>query len=100
MSPTSPIRSRFTEEFTPNALRSLLDVNGPYAEVMHALTMPPSFVILDRVVWGMSALMGRLGASKRWRAMLAEYREDAPPVTPLGEAEQQWVRRIPARARR
>lgn len=85
----------FTEGFTPNALRSLLDVNGPYAEVMHALTMPPSFVILDRVVWGMSALMGRLGASKRWRAMLAEYREDGPPVTPLGEAEQQWARRLP-----
>ena len=90
----------FTEQFTPNALRSLLDVKGPYAEVMHALTMPPSFVILDRVVWGMSALMGRLGASNRWREMLAEYRDDAAPVTPLGEAEQQWHRRTRERADR
>ena len=80
----------FTEDFTSSALKSLLDVNGPYAEVMHALTMPPSFVILDRVVWGMSALMGRLGATKRWRAILAEYREDGPPVSPLGVAEQVW----------
>lgn len=82
----------YTEEFTVGALRSLLDVNGPHAEVMHALTMPPSFVILDRVVWGMSALLGRLGAHNRWRAILAEYREDAAPVTPLGVAEQRWLR--------
>ncbi len=80
----------FTEDFTAGALRRLLDLDGPYAEVMHALTMPPSFVILDRVVWGMSALLGRLGARNRWRAILGEYRFDDPPVTPLGEAEAAW----------
>jgi predicted unusual protein kinase regulating ubiquinone biosynthesis (AarF/ABC1/UbiB family) len=84
----------FTEEFTSGALRSLLDFDGPYAEVMHALTMPPSFVILDRVVWGMSALMGRLGATKRWRAILAEYRDGGPPVSSLGEAEREWLDRV------
>jgi predicted unusual protein kinase regulating ubiquinone biosynthesis (AarF/ABC1/UbiB family) len=84
----------FTEEFTSGALRSLLDFDGPYAEVMHALTMPPSFVILDRVVWGMSALMGRLGATKRWRAILAEYRDGGPPVSLLGEAEREWLDRV------
>jgi predicted unusual protein kinase regulating ubiquinone biosynthesis (AarF/ABC1/UbiB family) len=90
----------FTEDFAPNALRSLLDLDGPYAEVMNALTMPPSFVILDRVVWGMTALMGRLGATNQWRAMLAEYREDAPPVTPLGEAEREWLLRKQVQAPR
>lgn len=82
----------FTEEFTADALRALIDLNGPYSEVMHSLRMPPSFVILDRVIWGMSALMGRLGATQSWHAILAEYRKDAPPVTPLGEAERRWLR--------
>jgi hypothetical protein len=33
-------------------LRALLDRNGPYADVMKTVNMPPSFVVLDRVVWG------------------------------------------------
>ena len=55
--------------------------------------MPASFVILDRVVWGMSALLGKLGASGPWRGMLLEYRKDAPPSTPLGEQEAEWLAR-------
>jgi hypothetical protein len=58
--------------------------------VIAALDMPPSFVLLDRVVWGMSALLGRLEARNRWRAILAEYRHGAPPATPLGQLEAAW----------
>lgn len=81
----------FTEDFTQGVIKGLLEVGGPNSEVMHALTMPPSFVILDRVVWGMSALLGRLGARNRWRMILDEYRVGAPPITSLGRAEQEWL---------
>jgi len=40
--------------------------------------MPTSYVILDRVVWGISAMLGRLGATNNWRGLLAEYRKDGP----------------------
>jgi hypothetical protein len=80
----------FTPEWTSEALTKLIDVNGPYGSIMKSLNMPTSFVILDRVVWGMSALLGRMHASNRWRAILAEYREGAPPVTELGEIEARW----------
>jgi hypothetical protein len=52
--------------------------------------MPTSFVILDRVVWGVSGLLGRLEATGDWAAIVAEYRKGAPPSTPLGVAEQAW----------
>jgi hypothetical protein len=52
--------------------------------------MPPSFLMLDRVVWGVSAFLGKLELTAPWRAMLLEYRADAPPATPLGEAEFAW----------
>ena len=52
--------------------------------------MPTSFVILDRVVWGMSALLGQFEATGPWRAMLEEYRHGGPPSTPLGELEAKW----------
>jgi hypothetical protein len=39
-----------------------------------------------------SAILGKLGASGPWRAMLLEYRTGAPPATELGEAEARWER--------
>jgi predicted unusual protein kinase regulating ubiquinone biosynthesis (AarF/ABC1/UbiB family) len=94
---SAPYRAYFDDEFTftpgytGDALRSLIDVRGPYADVLAALDMPPSFVLIDRVVWGVSALLGRLGATNRWRAIVLEYRRDDPPATPLGELEAAWL---------
>ena len=73
-----------------DTLGRIFDLNGPHAEVIAKLNMPPSFVILDRVVWGVSAILGKLGVSNPWRAMLLEYRIDGPPATELGAAEAAW----------
>jgi predicted unusual protein kinase regulating ubiquinone biosynthesis (AarF/ABC1/UbiB family) len=86
----------FTTSYTTEALTNVMDVQGPYADVMRVLDMPPSFVLLDRVVWGVSALLGRLGGRNRWRGILDEYRHGAPPATPLGEQEASWRARRPA----
>lgn len=80
----------FTPGYTRDAMTALLDVRGPNADVLAALDMPPSFVLLDRVVWGVSSLLGRLHARNRWRGILAEYLHGAEPVTELGRAEQRW----------
>jgi len=58
--------------------------------VIQSLNMPPSFVILDRVVWGVSALLSKLEARNRWRGILQEYRHDGPPATELGRTEAAW----------
>jgi predicted unusual protein kinase regulating ubiquinone biosynthesis (AarF/ABC1/UbiB family) len=83
----------FTRAWTSETLAKLLDIRGPYGPVMAVLDMPASFVILDRVVWGVSALLGRLEARGPWRGILDEYRTGAPPVTALGEAERDWAAR-------
>ena len=80
----------FTRDFMKDTVSRIIDVNGPHAEVIAKLDMPPSFVILDRVVWGISALLGKLELTAPWRAMLLEYRVDGPPSTPLGEQELAW----------
>jgi len=80
----------FTRQFVGDALRTILDLNGPYAEVIRTLNMPASFVILDRVVWGVSALLGKLGATGPWKGMLLEYHAGAPPCTQLGEEDAAW----------
>jgi len=80
----------FTKRYTAEALEALMDLNGPYGDVIRYLNMPPSFVILDRVVWGVSALMGRLEAHNVWRGILQEYRHGGAPVTELGRQEAAW----------
>jgi len=65
-------------------------MQGQYGDVIRLLNMPTSYVILDRVVWGMSALLGRLHATNQWRGLLAEYRKGAPPCTELGRIEAAW----------
>ncbi len=82
---------RYAPDFVQTALGGLLEVDGPLANVMNTLDMPSSFVILDRVVWGMSAMLGHLRASNNWRTMLEEYTEQARPSTKLGRQEAAWA---------
>jgi len=93
---SSPYAAYLTDTFTfspervAEAFQRVIDVKGPYEPVIRALDMPPSFVVLDRVVWGVSALLGGLGATGPWRAILAEYRNGGRPATALGEADARW----------
>ncbi len=80
----------YTRDWTSKALQKVIDMQGEYGDVIRVLNMPPSYVILDRVVWGMSALLGRLSATNNWRGLLAEYRKGAAPVTELGRIEEAW----------
>ena len=80
----------YTREFSKQAMATIIDVNGPHATVIENLNMPPSFVILDRVVWGVNAILGKLEVEAPWRAMLLEYLHNGTPASPMGEAELAW----------
>ncbi|MFT6291471.1 MAG: putative unusual protein kinase regulating ubiquinone biosynthesis (AarF/ABC1/UbiB family) [Ilumatobacter sp.] len=100
---SSPYTPYLTDEFTftrdwmRETLATILDVQGPHAAVIEQLNMPPSFVILDRVIWGVSAILGKLDATGPWRAMLLEYTSDGPPATEIGVTEAAWQATHPPR---
>ena len=81
---------RFTRQWMSDTLMRIMDLKGPHAPVIEALNMPASFVILDRVVWGMNAILGKLEAEGPFRAMVLEYVADGAPATDLGAAEAAW----------
>jgi predicted unusual protein kinase regulating ubiquinone biosynthesis (AarF/ABC1/UbiB family) len=93
---SSPYRPYLTDSFTfdrafmRDTIQRIIDVNGPHAEVIERINMPASFLMLDRVVWGITALLGKLELTAPWRAMLLEYHSDGPPATELGEQERAW----------
>ncbi len=80
----------FSREWMRDTLSRMFDIQGPHAAVIEQLNMPPTFVILDRVVWGINAILGKLEARGPWRAMLMEYLDGAEPATELGAAEAAW----------
>jgi predicted unusual protein kinase regulating ubiquinone biosynthesis (AarF/ABC1/UbiB family) len=80
----------FTRDWMRDTLARIVDITGPHADVIGKINMPSSFVILDRVVWGTSAILGKLNVTAPWRAMLLEYRTGAAPATELGTDELAW----------
>jgi predicted unusual protein kinase regulating ubiquinone biosynthesis (AarF/ABC1/UbiB family) len=93
---SSPYRPYLTDTFTfdrafmRDTIQRISDVNGPHAEVIERINLPASFLMLDRVVWGITALLGKLELTAPWRAMLLEYHSDGPPATELGRLERAW----------
>jgi predicted unusual protein kinase regulating ubiquinone biosynthesis (AarF/ABC1/UbiB family) len=72
------------------AISTMVNFGGPYADVLSSFNLPPSFIMLDRMMWGLTALLCRLEATNKWGGILAEYRKGTPPVTELGQLEAAW----------
>ncbi len=88
---------RYTSEFVGKTLQKMLDMTGEYGEVIKSLNMPPSYVILDRVVWGFSALFGKMEVTADWGRILSEYIGDAAPSTEMGRMDAEWRARATAK---
>jgi predicted unusual protein kinase regulating ubiquinone biosynthesis (AarF/ABC1/UbiB family) len=81
---------KYSREWMASALKKVLDFDGTYRQILDQIDLPTSYVILDRLVWGLGALFGHLEAEAPWGALLDEYRHGASPSTLLGEQEAAW----------
>lgn len=82
----------FTPEFAAEILRSTTDPRSEYYDVLRKLNLPPDYLLLNRIQWGLNSVLGRLGARNDWRAIRDEYVADGAPATPLGELDRAWWR--------
>jgi predicted unusual protein kinase regulating ubiquinone biosynthesis (AarF/ABC1/UbiB family) len=91
-----PYRGLLTDTYTyqrgevTKALATMVNLGGPFAEVFTSFNLPVSFVMFDRMMWGLTSLLCRLEATNHWRGILAEYRKGTPPATELGHLEAAW----------
>jgi predicted unusual protein kinase regulating ubiquinone biosynthesis (AarF/ABC1/UbiB family) len=78
-----------TGEYASAVVRRFFDVRNPVARYM---SVPQSYVILQRINLGLFALLGELSATADWRAIAEEIWPfvKGPPSTPMGEAEAAW----------
>jgi len=92
-----PGRLTMTGDYASAVVRRFFDVRSPVAEYV---SVPRSYVILQRINLGLFAILGELSATADWRRIAEEIWPfvQAPPSTPMGEAEAAWRARRRAAA--
>jgi predicted unusual protein kinase regulating ubiquinone biosynthesis (AarF/ABC1/UbiB family) len=87
-----------TSEYASAVVRRFFDLRSPIADY---ISVPQSYVILQRINLGLFAAFGELSATANWRAIAEEIWPfvHGPASTPMGEAEAAWrARRQPIAA--
>lgn len=80
-----------TAEWASDTVRRYFLKDDVTREINRWSTLPPDFLILQRITVGLFAILGRLNATANWRRILIELWWDGPPATPLGELEADWL---------
>ncbi len=80
-----------TSEYAGRLLYKTFDARTN--EILKHTNVPPTFALIQRINLGLFSLMGKLEATANWRAISEELWlwTDAPPTTPMGEAEVAWI---------
>ncbi len=85
--------STITSEYASETVRRFFDASGPYAPIMRAANVPPTFVIIQRINLGLYAIFGQLHATANWRRISEEIWPfmDGAPSTDLGRRAAAWA---------
>jgi predicted unusual protein kinase regulating ubiquinone biosynthesis (AarF/ABC1/UbiB family) len=86
-----PGRLTITGDYASTVVRRFFDLRSPVAEYV---SIPRSYVILQRINLGLFALLGELTATADWRVIAEEIWPfvQGPPSTLIGAAEAAWRR--------
>jgi predicted unusual protein kinase regulating ubiquinone biosynthesis (AarF/ABC1/UbiB family) len=79
-----------TPEWATDTVRRYMFKHGEFREIEHYSTIPPPFVIMQRITFGLTAILGRLNATANWRRIALELWFGGEPASPMGEAEAAW----------
>jgi len=84
-----PGRLTITGDYASAVVRRFFDLRSPVAAYV---SVPRSYVILQRINLGLFALLGELTATADWRGIAEEIWPfvRGPASTPIGEAEAAW----------
>jgi predicted unusual protein kinase regulating ubiquinone biosynthesis (AarF/ABC1/UbiB family) len=90
-----------TDDYAATGVRRIFEANGPFADLVPHLNVPPSFVIIQRINLGLMSLFARLGATGHWRRIAEELWPfvSSPPSTSMGHEIERWGRTTGRRPR-
>jgi hypothetical protein len=79
-----------TRDYASAVARRYVDFKNPLAAYAK---IPRPYVIVQRINLGLFAILGEMNATADWRGLAEEIWPfiQAPPSTPMGEAEAPWL---------
>lgn len=87
----------FTKEYLARSLGMVFKPTGKFEGMTKKMNMPPDFVFVNRIQWGVYSILAKLGATKNWHSIHREYVYGEPALTELGQQERvfrtQWMAR-------
>lgn len=88
-----PGHRRLSSAYVAQMIEEGSSPRSPYFAQMRRQTVPPQALLIRRMESLVLATLGDVRAAADWHALGAEYWEDAPPSTPLGEQDAAfWAR--------
>lgn len=88
----------YTTEFAREIMRATSDPRAGWLDLLRKVNLPADYLLLNRIQLGVNSILARLGGTVNWHRISLELMGDAPPSTPLGEAEAAFVAASPFRA--
>ena len=85
----------YTPDFARDVIRSTSDPRGGYLDMMRRLNMPPEYLLLNRIQWGLNSILGRLQARGNWHNIARELWGQRGPATALGREEAPFIAASP-----
>jgi predicted unusual protein kinase regulating ubiquinone biosynthesis (AarF/ABC1/UbiB family) len=76
----------FSSEYNSKSIKMVFAPDGKFAGCTKQLNMPPDFVFVNRIQWGVYSILAQLGAGENWHRIHREYLYGDPPATELGRA--------------
>jgi len=81
----------YTPEFAREVIRSTTDPRAGYLDLLRQLNLPPDYLLLNRIQWGVNSILGRLRANANWYRISDELLAEGPPSTELGALEAPFI---------
>jgi hypothetical protein len=81
----------YTPEFAREVIRTTTDPRAGYVEMLRKLNLPPDYLLLNRIQWGVNSILGRLRATANWHRITREFWFGDEPATELGRQERPFV---------
>lgn len=81
----------YTPEFARDVITRTSDLRGGYSDMIRKLNLPPDYLVLNRIQWGVNSILALLRARNRWRRISEEFWFGAEPATPMGKVERPFI---------
>ena len=84
----------YTPEYARRLIAASTDPSMGMEATLRKLTMPPEYILLNRIQFGVNSLLARLQPTANWQRVMGEIASGGEPTTELGVQEQDWLARV------